>query len=130
MSWWGAAPDALTLAALAVLPGALALRLLGVRGLAALAAAPPVTLAAVGVLTVLFAPLGVPWRMPAVLAGLAVMLGALLALTRAVPSLRRRDAGRLADGGSHPAVGEEGGAGRGSDPAVGEEGGAGRGSDP
>ncbi|MBD8063110.1 DUF6541 family protein [Oceanitalea stevensii] len=74
MSWWALVPDALALALLAVVPGALALRVLGVRGLAGLAAAPPVTVAALGVLSVLLARFGVAWRLPAVLACLALVL--------------------------------------------------------
>src|SRR5690625_4590301 len=109
MSWWAVVPDALVLALLVLLPGALALRLLGLRGLAALAAAPPVTLTAIGVLSVLFAPLGVAWRLPAVLAGLAVMLaalaGAVWAVGRLRPAGRARAAGRVpgGDGGAHRA---------------------------
>lgn len=77
MSWWALVPDALALALLAVVPGALALRLLGVRGLAGLAGAPPVTVAALGVLSVLLARLGIAWRLPAVLACLALLLAVL-----------------------------------------------------
>src|SRR5690625_4759854 len=82
MSWWQTAPDAVALALLVIAPGAVALRLLGLRGLAALAGGPPVTLAALGVASVLFAPLGIPWRGVTVLAFLAVVLGTLTALVR------------------------------------------------
>src|SRR5690625_1254637 len=75
MTWWAALPHALVLALLIAVPGALALRLLGVRALAGLAGAPAVTLAAVGVLSVVFAPLGLAWRLHFVLGGLAALLG-------------------------------------------------------
>ncbi|MCM3661062.1 hypothetical protein M3148_08665 [Georgenia satyanarayanai] len=75
MSWSALLPGAVVLAGLAVAPGALMLRALGVRGLAALAAAAPVTVGAVGLLSIVLAPLGVAWRLPTVLAGLAVLLG-------------------------------------------------------
>lgn len=84
MTWWAIVPDVLALALLVLVPGAVALRLLGVRGLASLAAAPPVTMVAVGVLSVLFAALGVAWRLPAVLVGLAVMLAVLAGGVRLV----------------------------------------------
>ncbi len=82
MDWWDVLPTAGVLALLAVVPGALALRLLGVRGLAGAAAAPAVTVAALGVLSVVLAPLGVPWRLPAVLACLAGLLVVLALVTR------------------------------------------------
>lgn len=88
MTWWDVLPDALVIAFLVGVPGAVALRLLGVRGLAALAAAPPVSVAGVGVLSVVLAPLGVPWRLPAVLGGLTALLALLAAGAWAVT--RRR----------------------------------------
>src|SRR5699024_669540 len=95
MSWWAVLPDAVALALLVVVPGALALRLLGLRGLGALAAAPPVTIAALGALSVLLAPLGLPWRLPVVLGGLAVMLALLAGAARL---LSRRTARPAAEG--------------------------------
>src|SRR5690625_1675114 len=88
MTWWDVLPHALVIAFLVGVPGAVALRLLGVRGLAALAAAPPVSVAGVGVLSVVLAPLGVPWRLPAVLGGLTALLALLAAGAWAVT--RRR----------------------------------------
>ncbi|WP_324650838.1 DUF6541 family protein [Georgenia sp. H159] len=84
MSWWALLPGAAALAALAAVPGVLALRVLGVRGLAALAGGVPVTVAGLGVLSIAYAPLGVPWRLPAVLVGLAALLAAAWALGRLV----------------------------------------------
>lgn len=77
MSWWSLLPGAVALLVLVLLPGALALRLLGIRGLAGLAAAAPVTLSAIGALSVLLAAAGIPWRLPAVVVSLAVALLAL-----------------------------------------------------
>lgn len=74
MSWWSLLPGAVALLALVLLPGTLALRLLGIRGLAGAAAAAPVTLSAVGALSVLLAAAGISWRLPAVLLSLTTAL--------------------------------------------------------
>lgn len=74
MSWWSLLPGGLALTAIVLVPGALALRVLGVRGLAGIAAAPPVTVGAVGALSVLFGLLGVSWRALPVVTGLACLL--------------------------------------------------------
>lgn len=75
MSWWALLPAMAAMALLAVVPGATALRLLGVRGFVAIGAGPSVTLGMVGAASVLLAPLGVPWRLPAVLLALLSMVG-------------------------------------------------------
>ncbi|MEE6289019.1 DUF6541 family protein [Georgenia sp. MJ173] len=74
MSWWSLLPATAALLVLAVAPGAVALRLLGVRGLVALGAGAPVTLGVVGAASVLLARLGVEWRLPAVLAVLLAVV--------------------------------------------------------
>ncbi|KAE8764566.1 DUF6541 family protein [Georgenia thermotolerans] len=75
MAWWGMAAAAAAMAVLAFAPGWLCLRLLRVRGLVALAAAPSVTMAVFAVAAVLYDDVGVRWTLPtALLAALAAAL--------------------------------------------------------
>lgn len=80
MSWWSLLPAMAAMALLVVVPGAAALRFLGVRGLVAIGAGAPVTMGLLGVAAVAFAPIGVPWRLAPVLLALlsAVTIAGLL----------------------------------------------------
>ncbi|UFU07531.1 DUF6541 family protein [Ruania halotolerans] len=62
-------------AALLVVPGALALRLVGVRGLRLLAAAPPLTFAILGITAIVAEGMGLRWGVLAALAGTAAAIG-------------------------------------------------------
>ena len=77
MSWWALLPGVAGLLVLAVAPGTVALRLLGIRGLVALGAGAPVTLGILGLASVLLAPLGIAWGLPA--AGAVLLLAVVLA---------------------------------------------------
>lgn len=82
MSWWSLAPALLASACLAVVPGTVLLRLLGVRGLYAWAGGPAVTAALLGAGAALLSLLGIAWTLPAV-AGLVLavwLVGALAGL--------------------------------------------------
>ncbi|MCK6211748.1 hypothetical protein KZX45_14450 [Georgenia sp. EYE_87] len=71
MTWGETVPPGLALWASLVLPGWASLRLLGVRGLVALAAAPAVTTALAGVLGLLYPVLEVRWTLPSAVVGVA-----------------------------------------------------------
>lgn len=82
MSWSSVILPGLVLAAIILVPGFLVLRSAGVRGLAAAAAAAPVTFGLLGVASVLFGVLGVPWRILPVLGFLVIAIGVLGAICR------------------------------------------------
>lgn len=82
MQWIEAAPTAAALTALLYLPGYLGLRLLGLRGLLALAGAPAATTAVLGAGAVAFGAVGVPWEPLTVTALLALTVGLCAGLGR------------------------------------------------
>jgi hypothetical protein len=79
MSWWDLTPALLASAALFVLPGTAALRLVGVRGLYAWAGGPAVGAAILGLGAIALGRLGVPWTLASVL-GLVALSWAAAAL--------------------------------------------------
>lgn len=76
MSWIGLLGSSLALAALVLAPGAVVLRAIGLRGMAVLGAAAPVTLGVLGIATAAFELAGVPWRAGTVLTLLGALSGA------------------------------------------------------
>lgn len=74
MTWWELVPGLLLLAAVVVAPGAVALRLAGVRGVLALGGGPAVSVAVYAASAVVLDRAGVAWAWPPVLVALALAL--------------------------------------------------------
>jgi hypothetical protein len=93
MNWGEIVLPGLVLWAGLVLPGSVFLRLLGVRGLVAVGAAPAVTTALLGVLGLLYPVLGIRWDLSSAVVGVAV--GVLVAVVAGVllGTARRRGTG-------------------------------------
>ncbi len=72
VGWWGALPAVLTTVAVLLVPGGVAVRLLGVRGLLAVGVAPLVSVSTIAGGAVVVQPLGLPWR-PATFVGVVVV---------------------------------------------------------
>lgn len=97
MSWWSHTPSFVLAAGLLFLPGAAVAWAAGLRWLALFAAAPAVTVTAVGMSAVLSSSLGVPWSVWCCLAMVAVMTAAAaLTLGRSARSEHGRAAARPA----------------------------------
>ncbi|MCU1540661.1 MAG: hypothetical protein JWM01_1608 [Arthrobacter sp.] len=76
MSWWSHAPSFLLATALLFLPGAAVAWAAGLRWLALFAAAPAITVSAVGTAAVVSSSLGVPWSVWSCLATAAILTAA------------------------------------------------------
>ncbi|WP_448073196.1 DUF6541 family protein [Georgenia yuyongxinii] len=86
MSWIEALPTAMALLALLYLPGWFGLRLLGVRGILAVAGAPAAAVAVLALGAVVLDVVGVAWTPASVALLLVVVLGLCAALGRVLPS--------------------------------------------
>lgn len=73
MTWVEVAPTAALLTLVLLLPGWAYAHQLGVRGLVAVAAAPAITVAVLGVLAVIYGAVGLGWSLGSVVAGLVVL---------------------------------------------------------
>lgn len=90
MTWFGAIPVAVQAVACVLLPGLVALYLLGVRGVAAWGAAPAVSIGALALTAVLAGQLGVPWSPPVAVGGALVLACVAPAVRRVAPLVRGR----------------------------------------
>ncbi len=100
MTWVAAVPTAVLLLAVVFVPGWVYLRVLGTRGLVALAAAPAVTVGVLGALSVGYGAAGLAWTMPTVLAGLLLVGVLVVAVGRLLSGTApaRRPVARLGGG--------------------------------
>ncbi len=80
MSWWSMIPVVAGIAALTFLPGWVVLRLLDVRGLSAVGAAPAVSAAVVGAVGLVSDALGAPWSLLTLVVGVVVVWALVLLL--------------------------------------------------
>ncbi|WP_173922223.1 DUF6541 family protein [Agromyces sp. Marseille-P2726] len=102
MSWLELVPALLTTIAWLVLPGALVLWLVDVRGLVLLAGSAPLSVAFFGVLAIAYGAIGIPWSTLSVAAAVAVVVIVLLAI-RLLLRRRWRFPARRASGEAQPA---------------------------
>ncbi|WP_404475504.1 DUF6541 family protein [Microbacterium aerolatum] len=84
LEWLAQTPVLLVAILVMFVPGALVLRLLGQRGLAALATAPLVTIAATAVVAVMLGIVGIPWTVVSWLIGTLVVLALVWGIGRLV----------------------------------------------